>query len=79
MEIKERFADKLVNCDTYFESDQLVAVLDICDELGIPDMYEALKVLVKEYSVDLEFCRLNDVPHWELACKALSKAEGKGE
>lgn len=43
--IKKRFADKLVNCDTHFDTDQLIKVLDICDELGIPDMYEALKAI----------------------------------
>ena len=69
MEIKERFADKLVNCDTYFESDQLVAILDICDELGIPEMYEALKSIA-DGPWSISSAR-------EIAEIALARAEGK--
>ena len=47
--LKQRFADKLVNCDTHFDNNQLVAILDICDELGIPDMYEALKHITEDW------------------------------
>lgn len=40
--IKRKITDELVACDTHFNTDQLVAVLDILDKVGIPAMYEAL-------------------------------------
>ena len=74
MTLKERFADKLVQSDTHFKNDQLVAVLDICDELGLPDMYEALKNLVYRIDGGLALGEKLDVLP---AREALTKAEGK--
>ena len=74
-QLKRLIADELVNCDTHFENDQMVKVLDICDKLGIPDMHEALKGLMRDYSTNpnspifYEACRV--------AREALAKGEGK--
>ena len=79
--LKQRFADKMVKCNTHFESDQLVAVLDICDELGIPDMYEALMMLYRYSMIHLvEGVIYPEGTHkdWvDKANKALAKTEGK--
>ena len=41
--IKRKIADELVASDIHFEVDQIIAILDILDKVGVPDMYEALK------------------------------------
>ncbi len=65
-QIKQKIANELVGCDTHFEPDQLVAVLDVMDEVGVPDMYEALKA-VQEGTGD-----------WRaMVDLALAKVEGK--
>jgi len=69
--IKQRFVDALVSCELHFDTDQLVKVLDICDELGIPDMYEALKAMADIHSP------IVPMQAHAMADKALAKAEGK--
>jgi len=72
--LKRSIVDELVNCDTHFESDQVVKVLDICDKLGIPDMYEALKALIQ--SIDNEYgLAASQQDGYIEGCQALAKAE----
>ena len=69
--------DTDVVCNIHVKADGNEANANAHLIASAPDMYEALKVLVKEYNVDLEYCKFTDIPHWEKACKALAKAEGK--
>lgn len=45
--VKRKVADEMVGCDTHFENDQLVAVLDILDKIGVPAMYDKLVKVCK--------------------------------
>lgn len=76
--IKRTIADELVASDTHFETDQLVAVLDILDKVGVPDMYGALKKLHKVFFDDLKTAYSPEQNEaLTEAFEALAKAEGK--
>ena len=35
--------ERLINCDTHFDNDQVEAVMQVVEDSGYSDMYEALK------------------------------------
>jgi len=39
--------ERLINCDTHFDNDQIEAVMKVVEDSGYSDMYEACKKLVE--------------------------------
>ena len=75
--IKSLITDKLLNCDTHFGNDQLVAILDIFDEVGVPDMYEALKKAQEDINWMLNNDQFLNPDAFNYRDKALAKVDEK--
>jgi len=66
--------EKLINCDTHFDNDQIEAIMKVVEDSGYSDMYEALKDMVSWY-IKQGFNR--ELPEFRAMQQALAKAEGK--
>ena len=75
--IKER----LINCGTHFENDQIEAVIRVFEDSGYSDMYEALKEICRTYRIEPDSKPENwdarGLTGWAIVLKALAKVEGR--
>ena len=67
--------ERLINCDTHFDNDQIEAVMRVLDDSGYSDMYEALKQIRSDLATDYATTILTTTQ--DMISQALSKAEGK--
>lgn len=72
--LRERFRLNLLGCNTHFEGDQLDAVMEVFESLGIEEMYKALKLYQShQEGTSGHYCwKCHDAIN-----KAVSNAEGK--
>ena len=73
-QINGMFIEKLINCDTHFDNDQIEAIMKVLEDSGYSDMYEALKSVVEMQSTPQDE-RTNAKEVWTFVVAALAKAE----
>lgn len=75
LQINGMVKERLLNCDTHFDFDQIKAIMGVIGDSGYSDLYEALKALMggANYPSRSILTGLN----WRTIEAALAKAGGK--
>ena len=71
--------ERLINCDTHFDNGQIEAVMEVVEQSGYSELYDALKAIDGYLSASFPANLTRKKHAVELLDKALAKAEGRNE